>query len=280
MQVIRGKAEMREFSRAARRAGERVALVPTMGYLHEGHLSLVERAREEAERVVLSIFINPLQFGAGEDLERYPRDLDRDLELARSAGVDAVFAPETAEMYPAAEPWVTVVPERGAELLCGASRPGHFRGVLTVVAKLFGIVTPDVAVFGQKDLQQLTLIRQMVRELEMAIEVVAAPIVREADGLALSSRNVYLTDEERRRALALSRGLMACQELFSRGERDAAKLASVLASVGGAGVELEYAEVVDPETLSRVERVEAGSVCAIAARVGTTRLIDNVVLGS
>ncbi len=280
MRVIRERVEMREFSRQAARDGRRVVLVPTMGYLHEGHLSLVERAREEGDLVILSIFINPLQFGAGEDLERYPRDLDRDLELARSAGVDVIFAPESAGMYPDGEPWVAVVPERGAELLCGATRPGHFRGVLTVVAKLFGIVEPEAAVFGQKDLQQLTLIRRMVADLEMGVRVVAAPIVREPDGLALSSRNVYLTEEERRRALALSRGLMACQELFSRGEEDAERYRAVLRSVGGAGVELEYAEVVDPATLSRVVRVEAGAVCAIAARVGATRLIDNVVLGS
>jgi pantoate--beta-alanine ligase len=280
MEVVRAKPEIREHTRAARQAGERVALVPTMGYLHQGHLSLVERAREVADRVILSIFINPLQFGAGEDLERYPRDLDRDLELARSCGVDVVFAPDTAEMYPDGEPWIAVVPERGADLLCGATRPGHFRGVLTVVAKLFGIVRPDAAVFGQKDFQQLTLIRRMVGDLEMGIEIVAAPIVREPDGLALSSRNVYLSEEERRRALALSRGLMACQELFARGEQDAERFRSVLESVGGSGVELEYAEVIDPDTLLRVERVETGSVCAIAARVGATRLIDNVVLGS
>jgi pantoate--beta-alanine ligase len=280
MEVIRTKAEMRAWSRSIRGAGHRLALVPTMGYLHEGHLSLVQRAREVADRVVLSIFINPLQFGEGEDLERYPRDLDRDLDLARSAGVDLVFAPDTGEMYPDGRPWVAVDPEQGADLLCGATRPGHFRGVLTVVAKLFGIVDPDHAVFGQKDLQQLTLIRRMVADLDMTVEIVAAPVVREPDGLALSSRNVYLSEEERRSALALSRGLMACRELFARGESDADRYRAVLQTVGGAGVELEYAEVIDPSTLRRVERVESGTVCAVAARVGATRLIDNVVLGS
>ncbi len=280
MEVVRTKNEMRHHAQTVRLRGERLALVPTMGYLHEGHASLARVAREGADRVVLSIFINPLQFGAGEDLERYPRDLERDLELARSSGVDAVFAPDTSEMYPDGEPWVAVVPELGADQLCGATRPGHFRGVLTVVAKLFGIVTPHLAVFGQKDYQQLTLIRRLVRDLEMGIEIVGAPVVREEDGLALSSRNVYLTESERTRALALSRGLNACRELFSKGERDARRFQAVLESLGGAGVELEYAEVIDPETLRRVEVVEVGSVCAIAARVGNTRLIDNIILGS
>jgi pantoate--beta-alanine ligase len=280
MQVIRTKDEMRAYSRRVRSEGERLALVPTMGYLHAGHMSLVRLARATADRVVLSIFINPLQFGAGEDLERYPRDLERDLELARSSGVDAVFAPDTSEMYPESGPDIVVVPEKGADLLCGASRPGHFRGVLTVVAKLFGIVTPDLAVFGQKDYQQLTLIRRMVSDLEMGIEIVGAPVEREPDGLAMSSRNVYLSDDERSRALALSRGLAACRELFANGERDARRLKVVLETVGGSGVDLEYAEIVDPDTLQCVDRVDSGSVCAIAARVGPTRLIDNVVLGT
>jgi pantoate--beta-alanine ligase len=279
MEVIRTKDEMRRHAQMVRLRGERLALVPTMGYLHEGHASLARVAREGADRVVLSIFINPLQFGAGEDLERYPRDLARDLELARSCGVDLVFAPDSSEMYPDGEPWIAVVPELGADQLCGATRPGHFRGVLTVVAKLFGIVTPHVAVFGQKDFQQLTLIRRLVRDLEMGIEIVGAPVVREEDGLALSSRNVYLTESERVRALALSRGLSACRELFAKGERDARRFQAVLESLGGAGVELEYAEIIDPQTLRRVEEVEAGSVCAIAARVGNTRLIDNIILG-
>ncbi|CAN5674265.1 pantoate--beta-alanine ligase [soil metagenome] len=280
MQVIHTKSEMRGYSHAVRGAGERLALVPTMGYLHAGHMSLVRLARARADRMVLSIFINPLQFGAGEDLERYPRDLERDLELARSSGVDAVFAPDTAEMYPDGEPHVVVVAEKGADLLCGASRPGHFRGVLTVIAKLVGIVTPDLAVFGQKDYQQLTLIRRMMGDLEMNIEIVGAPVEREADGLAMSSRNVHLSEEERSRALALSRGLAACRALFANGERDSHRFRVVLETVGGSGVDLEYAQIVDPDTLECVDRVESGFVCAIAARVGSTRLIDNVVLGS
>lgn len=280
MELVHTKAEVQEHVAAARVRGSRVILVPTMGYLHEGHLSLVRIARGAGEFVVMSIFVNPLQFGAGEDLDRYPRDLERDLELAREAGVDLVFAPTAAEMYPQGEPWVVVEPQAGSDRLCGASRPGHFRGVLTVVSKLFGIVRPDAAVFGQKDWQQLVLIRRMVADLEMGIEILRGDIVREPDGLAMSSRNVYLTDEERTRALALSRGLAACRELYQRGERDASIYLQALQDVAGDGVDLEYAEVVHPETMEPVDRVEPGSVCAVAARVGGKRLIDNLILGS
>jgi len=274
------KAEVREWVGAARGAGERTALVPTMGYLHEGHLRLVDRARESAGWVMMSIFVNPLQFGPTEDLSRYPRDLERDLSLAKARGVDLVFAPPVEEMYPHGEPRVAVVPdEEIAGRLCGASRPGHFRGVLTVVAKLFGIARPDVAVFGQKDWQQAALIRRMVEDLEMPVVVDVAPIVREADGLAMSSRNVYLTGDERERALALSRSLRRARELFEAGESDAAVLkAALLGGMTVPGVEPEYAEVVDPRTLEAVVRAVPGVVCAVAARVGRTRLIDNAVL--
>jgi pantoate--beta-alanine ligase len=251
-----------------------------MGYLHAGHLSLIEIAGRNAERVAVSIFVNPLQFGPAEDLARYPRDLDRDLELARGAGADLVFAPSVEEMYPDGEPWVAVVPERGAEVLDGASRPGHFRGVLTVVAKLFGIFQPGAAVFGQKDYQQLTLVRRMVADLDLPVEIVAGPIVREPDGLAMSSRNVYLSPDERRRALALHGALEECRLLFASGEAGADASRRALRAVDGAGVEVDYGEVVDPHTLEPVDRVAAGAVCAIAARVGRTRLIDNEVLGS
>ena len=280
MRLVRTKAEARAWVEEARRAGERVALVPTMGYLHRGHLSLVGIARERAERVAMSIFVNPLQFGPGEDLDRYPRDLERDLALAEGAGVDLVFAPTAREMYPEGEPWIAVVPERGADRLCGASRPGHFRGVLTVVAKLLGIFSPDVAVFGQKDYQQLTLIRRMAADLELPVRVEAGPIVREDDGLAMSSRNAYLSAEERGRALALHRALEGCRRLFAAGETDAAAYRREMRAAGGPGVELEYGEVVDPRSLEPASRVEAGVVCALAARVGATRLIDNTVLGS
>ena len=273
------KAEVRAWANTARAAGERTALVPTMGYLHEGHLSLLRRAREAADRVAMSIFVNPLQFGPTEDLARYPRDLERDLELARGAGADLVFTPSVAEMYPGGEPWVAVVPERGADLLDGASRPGHFRGVLTVVAKLFGIFTPDVAVFGQKDYQQLTLIRRMVADLDLGVRVLAGPIVREPDGLAMSSRNTYLTPDQRRDSLALRAALERAEAAFAAGGRDAAAYRALLREADGPGVELEYAEVVDPETLAPVADVRPGTVAVLAGRVGNTRLIDNTILG-
>lgn len=263
-----------------RRAGHTVALVPTMGYLHAGHLSLIELGARHAERVAVSVFVNPLQFGPGEDLDRYPRDLERDLDLARAAGADLVFAPGADEMYPESSPWITVVPARGADRLCGASRPGHFAGVLTVVAKLFGIFSPDVAVFGQKDYQQLVLIRHMVEELEMEVRIEAASVVREPDGLAMSSRNVYLDADARRRALALSRALSACEALFQRGEDDADRYRTTMRETAGRDIDLEYADVVDPRTLDPIDRVFNGAVCAVAGRVRGTRLIDNVVLRS
>jgi pantoate--beta-alanine ligase len=280
MRVVSTKAEVRAAVAAVKAAGGTVGFVPTMGYLHEGHLRLVDQAREAAGWVMMSIFVNPLQFGPSEDLSRYPRDLERDLALAEARGVDLVFAPAAEEMYPEGEPRVSVVPdEEIAGRLCGASRPGHFRGVLTVVAKLFGIVQPDVAVFGQKDWQQATLIRRMADDLEMPVRIDVAPIVREADGLAMSSRNVYLSEDERERALALSRSLRRARELFEAGESDAAVLkAALLGGMSVPGVEPEYAEVVDPRTLGPVVRAVPGVVCAVAARVGRTRLIDNAVL--
>jgi pantoate--beta-alanine ligase len=279
MRLVHTKAEVREHLAAARAAGRSVALVPTMGYLHEGHLALIDRARELADFVAVSIFVNPLQFGPAEDLDRYPRDLERDLELARARGADLVFAPSAAEMYPGGEPWIAVVAERGADRLCGASRPGHFRGVLTVVAKLFGIFLPDFAVFGQKDYQQATLIRRMVADLDMPVAVEVAPIVREADGLALSSRNVYLSAEERARALALSRALAKGRALLAAGEADAEVLrAAMWREMEAAGLDVEYADVVDADTLEAVERAAPGAVAFVAARAGNTRLIDNAVL--
>jgi pantoate--beta-alanine ligase len=278
--MVETKDEVRRAVAAARAAGKRVALVPTMGYLHEGHLRLIDRAREEADFVAVSVFVNPLQFGPSEDLARYPRDLPRDLDLAFGRGADLVFAPSAGEMYPHGEPRVSVVPdEEMAGRLCGASRPGHFRGVLTVVAKLFGIFTPDVAVFGQKDYQQATLIRRMAEDLDLGVRVVVAPTVREADGLAMSSRNTYLTPRQRQQALALSRGLQRAQELFAAGEADAGVLrAAVWNALSVDGVDPEYAEVVDGRTLEPLARAVAGTVVAVAARVGKTRLIDNAVL--
>jgi pantoate--beta-alanine ligase len=281
MRVLETRLEVREALTSVRQQGLRVGLVPTMGFLHEGHLALVDRARELAEYVALSVFVNPLQFSPTEDLNRYPRDLERDCALAAGRGVELLFAPGVREMYPDGAPWVAVVPERGADRLCGAARPGHFRGVLTVVAKLFGIIHPDVAVFGQKDFQQAALIRRMVHDLEIPVEIVVASTVREADGLALSSRNAYLSEGERERATALYAALARCEALFDAGEMDAKTLrAAMRRHLSREGVALEYAEVVHPETLEPVRRAEPGSVCAVAARIGTTRLIDNLILGA
>jgi pantoate--beta-alanine ligase len=277
--VVGAKSQVRAVIGAVRAGGRQIAFVPTMGFLHEGHLTLIDRARELADFVVLSIFVNPLQFGPSEDLDRYPRDLERDLELARGRGVDLVFAPSVEEMYPRGEPRVAVVPGPAADTLCGASRPGHFRGVLTVVAKLFGIVQADVAVFGQKDFQQAALIRAMVEDLDFHTRVEVAPTVREPDGLAMSSRNVFLSADERGQALSLSRGLGRARALFEAGESDAGTLrAALLNELSAAGIQAEYGEAVDPRTLAPVERALPGTVLAVAARVGKTRLIDNAIL--
>lgn len=277
--LIRGAGEMHRWSDRRRLAGERIGLVPTMGYLHEGHLSLVDRARGAADLVVMSIFVNPAQFGPDEDLERYPRDLESDLRLASDRGVDVVFAPSVADMYPR-EQTIWVEPGPLGERLCGASRPGHFRGVLTVVLKLFEIVRPDVAVFGRKDYQQAFLIRRMVEELAVPVEVDVAPIVRESDGLAMSSRNAYLDPLARDQALSLTRAVAAIREAYAAGETSSASLISrgrELLDAGGARV--DYLEIVGAEDLEPVEWASADSVCLVAAWVGATRLIDNARLG-
>ncbi len=278
--VLESRAAVHAAVAEARSAGRTVALVPTMGFLHEGHLSLVDRARPLADLVVLSIFVNPLQFGPGEDLARYPRDLERDVALASGRGVDLVFAPTEVEMYPAGEALVRVVPGPMAAHLCGAFRPGHFEGVLTVVAKLFHIVRPDIAVFGQKDYQQAALIRRMVADLDFAIAIEVAPIVREADGLAMSSRNVYLEDADRARTIRLSRALARALAAWRDGESDAGRLCALARATleDGGGVEPEYVELVGPDTLAPIDRASPGDVLALAARVGGTRLIDNVIL--
>jgi len=264
----------------ARRHDRRIGLVPTMGYLHAGHLSLVDAARERCDVVVMSVFVNPLQFGVGEDLTTYPRDLERDAELASARGVDLLFAPTDREMYPDGEPAVQVVPTRMADRLCGAFRPGHFTGVLTVVCKLFNIVRPDLAVFGRKDFQQAVLIRRMARDLDLPVEIVVAPVVRADDGLALSSRNTYLDAGERDAAAAIWAGLSDANGAFGAGERRAeALIGRVRASVEGAGLRPQYVELVDADTLEPLETAAPGSVIAVAAFAGETRLIDNVVLG-
>jgi pantoate--beta-alanine ligase len=252
-----------------------------MGFLHEGHLSLVDRCRELAGYAVISIYVNPLQFGPSEDFDQYPRALERDLALAAERGVDLVFAPDDRELYPT-ELTVTVAPGRLAQRLCGLSRPGHFAGVLTVVNKLFGIVQPDIAVFGQKDFQQAVLIRKMVTDLDMPVSVEVAPTVREADGIAMSSRNEYLSADERRRALSISRGLAGAVRSFRSGERDAATIRQgVLGTMEAAGgIDVEYIEVVSADEVEPVERADEDTVVVVAARVGTTRLIDNARLGA
>jgi pantoate--beta-alanine ligase len=273
--TVRG---VRGASRAAKASGKRVALVPTMGCLHEGHLVLVRRARELADFVVVSIFVNPTQFGPGEDFDRYPRALERDRELLRAEGVDLVFAPPVGEMYPAGfQTYVAV--ESLSKPLCGARRPGHFRGVATVVAKLFCAVEPDVAVFGEKDYQQLQVIRRMAADLDLSVAVEGVPTVREPDGLAMSSRNTYLSAEERRSALGLSRALARAQELVDAGEvRPSALEASARAVLEEAGLRIDYAEVRHPETLEPMKSAAPRALLALAAFAGTTRLIDNRVL--
>ncbi len=280
MKLVKTISEVRAEVERARSSGRSIGLVPTMGFLHEGHLSLVDRCRELAAYVVMSIFVNPLQFGPSEDFDEYPRALERDIALAGERGVDLVFAPDDRELYPT-ELTVTVTPRRLADRLCGRSRPGHFEGVLTVVGKLFGIVQPAVAVFGQKDFQQAVLIQKMVTDLDMPVTIEVAPTVREADGIAMSSRNGYLSADERGRALSLSRGLAEAVRSFRSGARDAATIRqSVLGTMEAAGgVEVEYVEVVSADELEPVEQADEDTVVVLAARVGTTRLIDNVRLG-
>jgi pantoate--beta-alanine ligase len=277
VELIKTPAEMRARADAWRAAGKRIAFVPTMGYLHQGHVSLLEEGRRRGDVLVLSIFVNPTQFGPKEDLSRYPRDLDGDLAKAERAGVDAAYVPDAAAMYPPGYQTFVEVEEL-QKGLCGASRPGHFRGVATVVLKLFHAVQPHVALFGRKDYQQLQVLSRMARDLDLGVEVVGLPIVREADGLAMSSRNAYLSGDERLRALALSRALLAARETFEQGERDAARLVDCARATLHLtpGVRLDYLELRDAESLEELHgRVTRPAVMALAAFVGTTRLIDN-----
>lgn len=280
---------MRAASRAARLAGKRLGFVPTMGALHEGHLSLVRAARRASDVVTASIFVNPTQFGPKEDLAKYPRPFERDCKLLESEGVDLVFAPTVEEMYPtspdgsvrpASVTWVTV--EGLSNKLDGRSRPGHFRGVATVVSKLFHIVEPDAAFFGQKDAAQVAVIRRMVQDLNLRVEIVICPIVREPDGLAMSSRNAYLDPKQRQQALVLQRSLEKVRQMAERGEAGAARLAAAGRQevAGEPSVRLDYFEVVDPDTLDPISDTSQGALVAVAAYVGSTRLIDNIVLKS
>ena len=280
MQTFETIADLRTAVAAARARGERIGFVPTMGFLHEGHLRLVDEARRRSGCVVMSIFVNPTQFGPNEDFSRYPRDPSGDAAKAERRGVDVVFAPDVPEMYPT-QPSLHVVADDLPTRWEGEVRPGHFGGVLTVVAKLFNIVAPDVAVFGRKDFQQAALIRRMVRELNFPVELVVAPTVREADGLAMSSRNTYLDVSARTSALALVESLRAASDAFARGERHGDRLTSIgrhtLAS--HEGVSVDYFAVVDPIDMKPVDTASAESVAIVAARVGKTRLIDNMILG-
>jgi len=279
-QVLGTIAETRAAGRAARRAGQRVGVVPTMGALHEGHLSLVRAAKAQSDFVIVTIFVNPLQFGPKEDLSKYPRTFERDCTLLEKEGADVIFAPSVEEMYPGGA--VTYVKVEGlSDRLDGVSRPGHFRGVTTVVSKLFHITEPDRAFFGQKDAAQVAVIKRMVRDLDMSVEIVVCPIVREVDGLAMSSRNAYLNATARRQGLVLSRALKRVEEMFRGGERDVRLLLAAGEEEfrSEPDVRLDYLSIGDPDTLEPVEQARHGALVAVAAYVGTTRLIDNVILG-
>ena len=281
MKVVKTIKEVREIVSSWRRDGLTVGLVPTMGYLHEGHQSLISKSVSENDRTVVSVFVNPIQFGPNEDLEAYPRDLKRDMEAVEAVGGDLIFNPEPAEMYPSHFTLFIDTTET-TELLCGAVRPVHFRGVCTVVGKLFNIVTPDRAYFGQKDAQQLATIRRFVRDLNFGLEIVPCPIVREADGLAKSSRNTYLSPAERKAALILSKSLALGKKAVDEGERDASKVVSIITESLQTEplARIDYVEVVDFENIQRVETISGETLVAIAVYIGKTRLIDNFIVNA
>lgn len=279
MNVVTTSKEMQAWALAAKKAGEQIAFVPTMGALHEGHCSLLREGRKLTSKLVLSIFVNPTQFEPNEDLSKYPRNLEGDLAKAKACGIDVVFLPSSHEIYP--EGYKTSVHVEGfSDLLCGKSRPGHFQGVATVVLKLFNIVQPDIAFFGQKDFQQLRVIEQMVQDLNLPVQIVGMPIVREADGLAMSSRNQYLSPEERKTALALSASLSLSEELIKQGVRDSQKiLQDVRHLLEESGkIRIDYISLCDPKTLQEQETLSLPALLALACFVGSTRLIDNRVL--
>lgn len=281
MQVIKQIEQLKQVVRDAKRQGKTVGLVPTMGYLHEGHLTLMRRARQEQGLVIATLFVNPLQFGPQEDYADYPRDLARDCELAESTGIDVLFAPAVDEMYPAGngKTLTFVDVEKITASLCGASRPGHFRGVATVVTKLFNIAEADVAYFGQKDAQQVAVIRRMAEDLNMNVKIVAVPIVRESDGLAMSSRNKYLDSAQRQAALVLSRSLERAASLLAAGERDSSLIVATVRDLISQEplAEIDYVSLVDPLTMEALDRVETRALLALAVKFGKTRLIDNML---
>lgn len=280
MDIIRSIKEMMDLARHIRESGRRIAFVPTMGFLHAGHIQLLQEGKKRGDSLVLSIYVNPTQFGVGEDFEKYPRHPGRDAELAAAAGVDIIFCPEDCDMYP--EHYQTFVNvEDVTQHLCGQARPGHFRGVTTVCCKLFNIVSPHTAIFGKKDFQQLVVIRRMVQDLNLDLEIIGMPTVREADGLALSSRNTYLQAAERTAALSLSQSLLLAKGLYEGGVRDAAGILRAVTDrlEKSPLVRLEYARLCDVDTMQDVSHLEREAVLALAARVGRTRLIDNYVFG-
>ena len=280
MIVIEQAREMQRYAEALRRKGKRIVFVPTMGFLHRGHLSLMEDGKQRGDCLVTSIYVNPTQFGPAEDLDKYPRDFDTDCRLCRGVGVDAIFFPSNGEMYP--EHYQTYVDLGGVtQNLCGLSRPGHFRGVATVCVKLFNLVKPHVAVFGKKDFQQLVVIRRMVADLNMDLEIVGLDTVREPDGLAMSSRNTYLKPEERESALSLSRGLKLAQEMYAAGERDAGVIIAAVSRfiAGHPHAKIDYVKICDTTTMKDAARLDGECVMALAVRVGAARLIDNSVFG-
>jgi pantoate--beta-alanine ligase len=279
MRIIESVTEMQQAAEGWRGEGKRIALVPTMGYLHEGHLQLMRAVRPHSDVLVISIFVNPVQFGPGEDFERYPRDLDRDIRLATETGVDIAFVPQVSEMYPEGyQTFVNVTEVTGP--LCGQSRPAFFRGVTTVVTKLFNIVKPHTSIFGEKDFQQLVTIRRMVQDLNMEIEIIGHPIVREEDGVAMSSRNAYLTPDQRRKAIRLNHSLKEAHTLVHGGERTGAAILKQVREVLAEGddVRIDYAKLCDPGTLQEVNRITGPTLLALAVHVGVARLIDNSIL--
>lgn len=279
VKLIKKIPDLREEIKKLKKTGKTIGFVPTMGYFHEGHLSLMDIARKKSDVLVVSIFVNPIQFGPNEDYDRYPRDLERDLKLAEERGVDIVFHPDNREMYQ--ENFQTYVNvEKLTEGMCGKYRPGHFRGVTTVVAKLFNIVQPDIAVFGQKDAQQAIVIKKMVRDLNFPVEIVVGPIIREHDGLAMSSRNTYLNDEERKQAPVIYKALRKAKEEVKMGNKNTARLKAIIENTIRTAplARIEYVEIVDDENLENVPEVKPGTLAAVAVWFGKTRLIDNIYL--
>jgi len=279
MNIIMSVTEMQAFSDACRKQGKTIAFVPTMGYLHQGHAHLMQEGRKLGDILIVSIFVNPTQFGPGEDFEKYPRDWDRDAQLCASAGVDVIFAPTAEEMYPQGYQ-TSITVSQVSQNLCGVSRPTHFQGVATVVAKLFSCTKPHVALFGEKDFQQLAVIKRMVRDLNVDVRIIGVPTVREQDGLAMSSRNTYLNADERRSALSLSRGLARARELFQQGERSALVLIGTVREIieKETCATVDYIQVCDIETLQDIDVISQPAVMALAVKIGKARLIDNIVL--